>query len=409
MKAVEVLLTRKLSIASEEEIFRGESTDIYFTRSREVLKKAGVDREVYAEIHAYSLPKGYQWALVTGLIEASRLLEGKKVNVYSMDEGEIFRVYEPVMSIEGRYTEFGVYESSLLGIIRHATSISTKAVRVKSASGNKRVLFFGIRCVHPAIAPMVDKYAYLGGCDAISGVLGAKLLGISPTGTMPHALILTVGEEEKAWKLFDEFMPEDVPRIALCDTFSDERFEAIKAARILGERLHGVRFDTPSSRRGDMRKIVQEARWALDILGYKHVKIYVSGGLDEEDVRELNDIADGFGVGTSIAFPPSVDLALDVVEVEGKPISKKGKMPGKKQVYRCSKFHDAVTPFDKLLDRCPVCGEPVEPLLKPLIVDGELVREIKPPTEIRREVLEKLKKISSLPEFNPEPILFSSP
>lgn len=374
----------------------------------EVLKKAGIDKEVYAEIHAYSLPRGYQWALVTGVIEASRLLEGKKVNVYSMDEGEIFRIYEPVMSIEGRYTEFGVYESSLLGIIRHASSISTKAARIKTASDNKRILFFGIRCVHPAIAPMVDKYAYIGGCDAVSGVLGAKLLGIPPTGTMPHALILTVGEEEKAWKLFDEYMPEDVPRIALCDTFSDERFEAIKAAEKLGKRLHGVRFDTPGSRRGDMRKIIQEARWTLDILGYKHVKIYVSGGLDEEEVRELTDIVDGFGVGTSIAFPPSIDLALDIVEVEGKPFSKKGKMPGRKQVFRCPRFHDAITPFDKRLTRCPVCGEQVEPLLKPLIVDGEMVREVKPPTEIRKQVIEKLEKISSLPEFDLEPLLFSS-
>lgn len=329
--------------------------------------------------------------------------------MYSMDEGEIFRIYEPVMSIEGRYTEFGVYESSLLGIVRHATSISSKAARIKIASGNKRVLFFGIRSVHPAIAPMVDKYAYIGGCDAVSGVLGAKLLGIPPTGTMPHALILTVGDQETAWRLFDEYMPEEVPRIALCDTFSDERFEALKAAETLGGRLQGVRFDTPGSRRGDMRKIVQEARWTLDILGYKHVKIYVSGGLDEEDIRELTDIADGFGVGTSIAFPPSVDLALDIVEVEGKPFSKKGKLPGRKQVYRCSRFHDTITPFDKQLARCPVCGEPVEPLLKPLIVNGEIVREIKPSTEIRRKVVEKLEKISSLPEFDLEPILLASP
>jgi nicotinate phosphoribosyltransferase len=341
-------------------------------------------------------------------MEASLLLEGKKVNVYSMDEGEIFRVYEPVMAIEGSYTEFGIYESSLLGILRHATSISTKAARIKIAAGNKRVLFFGIRCVHPAIAPMVDKYAYLAGCDAVSGVIGAKLLGIPPTGTMPHALILTAGNQETAWKLFDQHMPEDVPRIALCDTLSDERFEALKAAETLGERLHGVRFDTPGSRRGDMRKIVQEARWALDISGYKHVKIYVSGGLDEEEILELRDVVDGFGVGTSIAFPPSVDLALDIVEVAGKPSSKKGKMPGRKQVYRCVKLHDTITPFDKQLSRCPVCGEAAEPLLKPLIIDGEIVRDVKPTVEVRKQVIEKLEKISSLLEFNPEPLLLSS-
>jgi len=403
-----VFRTRKLSIASEEEIMRGESTDIYFIRSREVLQKTGIDKHVCAEIHAYSFPREYQWALATGILEAASLLEGKKVNVYSMDEGEVFRIYEPVMAIEGKYTEFGVYESSLLGILRHASSISTKAARIKIAAGDKRVLFFGIRCVHPAIAPMIDKYAYLGGCDAVSGVIGARLLGIPPTGTMPHALILTAGDQETAWKLFDKYMPEDVPRIALCDTLSDERFEALKAAEALGERLHGVRFDTPGSRRGNMRKIVQEARWSLDISGYKHVKIYVSGGLDEEDVAELRDVVDGFGVGTSIAFPPSIDLALDIIEVMGKPFSKRGKMPGRKQVYRCPKFHDTITPFSKSLTKCPICGEPVEPLLKPLMVNGEFVREVKPAIEIRQQVIERLLKIASIREFNPEPLLLSS-
>lgn len=387
---------------------RGESTDIYFIRSREVLQKTGIDKQVYAEIHAYSLPGGYRWALVTGVFEAASLLQGKKVNVYSMDEGEVFRIYEPVMAIEGKYTEFGVYESSLLGILRHASSISTKAARIKIAAGDRRVLFFGIRCVHPAIAPMIDKYAYLGGCDAVSGVIGAKLLGIPPTGTMPHALILAAGDQETAWRLFDEYMPEDVPRIALCDTLFDERFEALKAAETLGERLHGVRFDTPGSRRGNMRKIVQEARWSLDISGYKHVKIYVSGGLDEEDVAELKDIVDGFGVGTSIAFPQSIDLALDIVEVMGKPFSKRGKIPGRKQVYRCSRFHDTITPFNKHVSKCPICGEAVQALLKPLIVNGEIIREAKPAGEIRQQVVGRLWRIASIQEFNPEPLLLSS-
>ncbi len=396
---------RKFSIATEEEILTGESTDIYFVRSREILKKFGLDKHVYAEVHAYSLPAGYQWGIVTGVMEAATLLEGKNVNVYAMEEGEVFRIYEPVFAIEGLYTEFGVYESSILGILRHASSISTKAARVKMKAGDRRVLFFGIRCVHPVISPMVDKYAFIGGCDAISGTIGAKLLGIKPTGTMPHALILVFMDQVKAWKAFDEIMPEDVPRIALCDTFSDERTEALLAAKTLGERLHGVRFDTPGSRRGDMRKIVEEARWALDISGYKYVKIYVSGGIGEEEVEKLRDVVDGFGVGTSIAFPPSIDLALDIVEVDGLPISKKGKMPGRKQVYRCLEFHDTITSLNNRLEVCPVCGKDVEPLLKPLILNGKLVREPASPIEVREKVLERLRKLSSLQKFDLEPLL----
>lgn len=399
-------MRRSFYTAFEDEIKEGKVTDIYFVRSREVLKKVGAaDRRVYAEVHAYDFPRGYSWAVFAGVEEVARMLEGKPINVYAMEEGELFRVYEPVMGLEGRYVDFGVFESSLLGILRHATSVATKAARVKLAAGDKALLFFGIRSVHPAIAPMVDRYAFIGGCDAVSGVLGAELLGVKPVGTMPHALILALGGQAEAWRAFDKAMPEEVPRIALCDTLSDERFEALMAAETLRERLHGVRFDTPSSRRGDMRKIVREARWALDLAGYKHVKIYVSGGLDEEEVERLRDLADGFGVGTSIAFPPSIDLAMDIVEVEGKPFSKRGKLPGRKQVYRCPKIHDTITPYGLKLQKCLVCGERVKPLIKPLIVDGKIVREFKSAEELRKKVQDTIKNLPPHEEFEPEPIL----
>ena len=397
---------RKFYIASEEEILSGKVTDIYFARSKEILEKAGREKvRAYAEIHAYGFPRGYEWAIAAGIAEAANLLEGKKVDVYAFEEGEFFKLYEPIMAIDGRYVDYGIYESSLLGILRHATSIATKAARLKLAAGDKTLLFFGIRSLHPALAPMADRYALIGGCDAVSSIIGAELAGVKPVGTMPHALILVFGSQPEAWKAFDEIMPKEVPRIALCDTLSDERFEALKAAEALGEKLYGVRFDTPGSRRGSMRKIVEEARWSLDLAGYKKVKIFVSGGLNEEQVRELVDVADGFGVGTSIAFPPSVDLAMDLVEVNGKPFSKRGKLPGRKQVYRCKMLHDIITPFDKKIESCPICGEPVTPLLTPLIKNGEIVRDLPKPVEIREKVLQRLKKLSEVKEFPREPVL----
>ena len=395
---------RRFYIASEEEILSGKVTDIYFARTRQVLEKKGKgDARAYAEFHAYSLPRNYSWAIAAGISEAARLLEGKPVNVYAFDEGEFFRIYEPIFAIEGRYADYGVYESSVLGILRHATSVATKAARLRLAAGDKTLLFFGIRSAHPAIAPMLDRYALIGGCDAVSSIIGAELAGVKPVGTMPHALILVFGSQVEAWRAFDEVMPEDVPRIALCDTLSDERFEALSAAEALKGRLYGVRFDTPGSRRGDMRKIVVEARWSLDVAGHKDVKIFVSGGLDEERVRELSDVADGFGVGTSIAFPPSIDLAMDLVEVEGRAFSKRGKLPGRKQVYRCEKLHDTITPFDKAIDRCPICGGRVEPLLKPLIEDGGIVRKLPTALEAREKVVKRLRELSAAEEFPREP------
>ncbi|MEN3048018.1 MAG: nicotinate phosphoribosyltransferase [Candidatus Caldarchaeales archaeon] len=390
-------LRPRIYYADERAILEGRVTDVYFLRTEEIVRRSGLgERRVCADVHSYSLPEGYSWAVFAGLEEALRLLEGRRVNVYAMEEGEVFRPLEPVAEIEGPYAEFGVLESSILGVLRHESSVATKAARVRLATWGKLLVFFGIRCVHPAVAPAVDRAAFIGGCDAVSGVLGAEMLGERPVGTMPHALIILFGDQEKAWRAFDEVMPPEVPRIALCDTFDDERVESLKAARALGERLHAVRLDTPSSRRGNMRAIVEEVRWTLKVNGYDWVKVFVSGGIDEEEARELADVADGFGVGTSIAFPPSVDLAMDIVEVDGSPLSKRGKFPGRKQVYRCERFHDTLVPRNKELERCPTCGGDVRPLLRPVMLDGELIEPIESPREIRERVIKRLGAIREM-------------
>lgn len=397
----------RFHLAGEESILRGEVTDVYFQRAREILSRiAAAERVVTAEVHSYGFPDNYDWAVLSGIEEVAKLLEGRKVDVYSMNEGELFRVYEPVIEIRGPYIEFGVYESAILGILRHGTSVSTKAARIKLYALDKQVIFFGIRCVHPAITPFIDRAAFIGGCDGVSGVKGAAMLGEKPIGTMPHALIIVAGDQKLAWKAFDQVMPSDIPRIALCDTFLDEREESLMAAEILGERLQGVRLDTPGSRRGNMRQIAQEVRWALNLRGHRHVKILISGGIDEEEVKELHDVADGFGVGTSIAFPRSVDLALDIVEVNDVPVSKRGKLPGAKQVYRCPNLHDTITPRSKILERCPRCSEPAKPLLQQIIKQGEIIVDIPSPREIRSRVIEYLEKIKD-GVFDRLPILLS--
>jgi nicotinate phosphoribosyltransferase len=398
----------KLYAASVDDVLAGRVTDVYFVRSKEVLEREGISRQrVVADVHAYGLPPGYGWGMLTGVEEVAALLEGKEVDVYAMKEGEIFRIYEPVMEISGPYDAFGVYESALLGVLRQGSSVSTKAARMRMRCWGKPLIFFGIRCVHPAVSPAIDRAAYIGGCDAVSNVLGAEMIGESPVGTMPHALVILFGDQVKAWLAFDRSIPQDIPRIALCDTFLDEREEALLAAKALGARLHGVRLDTPSSRRGDMKKIVQEVRWLLNINGFSHVKIYVSGGLGEEELEELCGMADGFGVGTVIAFPPSIDLALDIVEVEGRPISKRGKLPSSKQVYRCDLFHDTIVPRRATLESCPRCGGRVDPLLRPLIERGEIVGDLPSAREARSYAMARLESLRALEPIDPEPLLIS--
>ncbi|EHR79014.1 nicotinate phosphoribosyltransferase [Thermococcus litoralis DSM 5473] len=379
-------------IAHEDEIKAGKTTDVYFIRTKKILEEKGIHKKVFADISTTSLPKGWKWGVLAGVEEVAKLLEGHPVNVYSMPEGTIFHPYEPVMQIEGYYEEFGIFETALLGMLSQASGIATAALRVKMAAKFKPVYSFGIRHMHPAIAPMIDRSAFIGGCDGVSGVLGAEMIGEKPVGTMPHALVLTVGDQVKAWKYFDEVMPEEVPRVALVDTLCDEKLEALMAAEALGEKLAAVRLDTPSSRRGNFKRIVEEVRWELDLRGYEHVKIFLSGGLDEESIKELADIADAFGVGGSIASAKPIDFSLDIVEVEGKPITKRGKLSGRKQIYRCENGHYHRVPAEKKLEKCPVCGAKVEPLLKPLIKNGEIVAELPKAREIREYVLEQAKK-----------------
>ncbi|MEM4516760.1 MAG: nicotinate phosphoribosyltransferase, partial [Desulfurococcaceae archaeon] len=279
---------------------------------------------------------------------------------------------------------------------RHYSSIATKAARIKKLAGDKTVLFFGLRALHPAIAPMADRAAYIGGVDAVSGVASEKYLGLKPQGTMPHALIIAFGNQIDAWKAFDEVIEQDVPRIMLVDTFYDERIEALMAADLLKEKLYGVRLDTPSSRRGNMKQIVEEVRWTLDIHGYKHVKIVVSGGIDEKEIMELRGIADAFGVGTSIANPPSIDISADIVEIyennKWKYVTKRGKLPGAKQVYRKRPgLNDIVT----LLDKPEAIPEGYQPLLRKYMENGVLLIDLPKLSEIRNYVLEQL---SELPE-----------
>ncbi len=300
------------------------------------------------------------------------------------------------MVIKGRYTDFCLLETPLLGLICQASGVATKSARVKKIAGDATVISFGIRRIHPGISPMIDRAAYLGGMDGVSSLSGAKTINKKPIGTMPHALIIIFGDQKKAWKSFDDVMPEEVPRIALIDTFFDEKTEAILATETLKNRLFGVRLDTPSSRKGNFEEIIREVRWELDIRGYNNVKIFDSGGLDEENIECLKKVGVfGFGIGTSISNAPTIDFAMDIVEIEGRPIAKRGKLGGTKQIWRCPKcLTDIVKLTNEKAPNCPKCKGRTNQMLKPLIKNGKIISSIQKIDDIRDYVLKQLSKIN---------------
>lgn len=386
---------RRFWLANEQEIKEGETTDVYFRHTQKVLRKGGYNPRVVMEVYARDVPYPETWGLLSGVYEVAKLLEGAPVDVSAMDEGSVFladgttAIYEPLLTIEGRYLDFLFYETAILGLLGSSTSVSTRAARFRQAAGAKTLLSFGTRRVHPALSALVERACYIAGFDGVSNVLGAKLLKIAPAGTMPHALIQIVGDPEKAWKLFEKEAPKEAARIALVDTFWDEKTEAVRAYEVLGKRLWGVRLDTPASRRGNFRQIIEEVRWELNIRGGKDVKIIASGRLDEEGVKGLRDLADGFGVGTAVAYPPVIDLSAKIVEVVGRKgkefRAKRGGLGGKKQVYRGKGFNDVVTLEGR--------ASPGHSMLKPLLEGGKIARKYEGLDAIRARVRRELAEL----------------
>jgi len=320
--------------ATHEEIAKGATADVYFVRTQEILTRAGkADTVVTAEI----FPSGA--GIMAGTPECLHLLNGLSVQVWALEEGESFSKNETVMRITGPYSEFGPYETALLGILSSSCAWATRARECKEASLGKPFYCFGARHIHPAVSSVMERAAVIGGASGAACILGAKLLDLEPVGTIPHALVLIMGDTVKAAVAYNTYMPGDAPRTILVDTFHDEAEEALRVAQTLGKDLAGVRLDTPSERGGVTEDLVREVRARLDQAGFDHVKIFVSGGLTPERMTLLAQAgADAFGVGSYISAAPPIDMTMDIKAIEGKPVAKRGRIPGIRPNSKLKKF-----------------------------------------------------------------------
>jgi len=324
VKSFKVDEDRRLFSARHEEIIAGLTTDIYFVKTQEILEKKGLAQTIVtAEIFAR------RDGILAGLNEVTGLLNETPVEVWALKEGQAFSAKEVVMRITGKYSDFGIYETALLGILASSSGWATAAREIKNAAGDKLVLCFGARHLHPAVAPVMERAALTGGADGSSCILGAKLAGKEPSGTVPHAIILIMGDTVETALAYHETMPAGESRTVLVDTFKDEAEEALCVARALGPALQAVRLDTPSERGGVTPGLVREVRARLDREGFSSVQIFVSGGLDIEKVASLKEAgADAFGVGSFISGAAPIDMTMDIKEINGKAVAKRGRIPG---------------------------------------------------------------------------------
>jgi nicotinate phosphoribosyltransferase len=312
------------------EILSGATADVYFARASEILDREGIDPVVTMEVFCR------EPAVLCGIGEATNLLGHVLATqadavLEAMQDGDLVTPKEVVLRIRARYRAFALYETAMLGMLSQSTGWATAARQCVEAAAPEPVISFGARHVHPDITDVLDYAAIVGGCVGASTPAGAQLAGLNPTGTMPHSLVLVFGDTVKAAEAFDRDMPPDVPRIVLVDTFKDEAEEALRVAHALGDRLYGIRLDTPSERGRVTADLVTEIRARLDMEGFGHVTIVVSGGLNPDRIRAFRDKGapvDSFAVGSYISGAAPIDFTGDIKEIDGKPIAKRGRIPG---------------------------------------------------------------------------------
>ena len=311
------------------DVLSGDSADVYFVRTREILEKENINPLATMEVF------GSRAGILCGIEEVKALLvkvlPPDNREVWALDEGEPISPKEVVLRITAPYQSYGVYETAIVGILAHCSGWATAARECADAVRDKPMISFGARHVHPSVAGVMDYAAVVGGCQGCSSIAGARLAGVEPSGTMPHALIIIIGDTVEATVLFDKHMPPSVPRVSLVDTFMDEAEESLRVADALNDKLRSVRLDTPSELGGVTVELVKEVRARLDKAGYKNVGIFVSGGMTPERIThflESGAPVDGFGVGSYISGAKPIDFTADLHEVDGKPIAKRGRTPG---------------------------------------------------------------------------------
>jgi len=339
-----------------------------FHRRRPFSIAAGVDcaLAIVASCTGYFDNAG-QFVNTAGNLELRAVREGTRVEPWL-----------PLMRIAGRYRDFAILETVLLGFLTRMSLIATNTYELLCASGGKPIFFFPARfdVYH---TQMFDGLAYKVGVEAYNRDHGAQvpmlissdaqgvLWGKPGSGTIPHSLLLCfLRDTAEAVVQFARFLPPEIKRVALIDVNNDCVGESFRVARAMFEQyrrafdagrpeeaekfvLFGVRADTAGEIRdvsieplGDDRldcgvcaRLVWRMREALDALAddpaiapawrdrareyFRNIKIVVSGGFTAAKTAmftRLNVPADFYGIGSSFFRSGNNDCTADIVRVK---------------------------------------------------------------------------------------------
>jgi nicotinate phosphoribosyltransferase len=311
-------------------------------------------------------------------------------DVWAVPEGELVFAGEPLLRVTAPLVEASVVETALLNLVGHSTMVASKAARVALACGGRAFIDFSARRDHgPSAALLGARAAYVGGAAGTSLVSAGMAYGLPLSGTMAHAYVLRLGDEEEAFRAYARAARGDVT--LLLDTYDTEE-AARRAARVAqqlvaeGRAVTGVRLDS-----GDLVQCSRVVRRILDDAGCSDVRIIASGDLDEYVIADLlaaGAPVDAFGVGTRLGTSSDASalgvvykLVADVDAPRAKRSPGKVTLPGAKQVWRRRDERGAPVADVLALEDESVAG--AEPLLRQVVAGGR--RLSRPPLVEPRE------------------------
>ena len=307
--------------------------------------------------------------MCTGYWENDKFIDTSgNLEVWSVHDGAVIHgtgdplVVEPVMRIRGRYRDFAILETPILGVLTRSSRVATNVYNTLIAARGKPVLFFPARFdLHEVQA--ADGYAYNIAVQRFNKDFAGKLRTFISTdaqgdwwggeggGTVAHSAIACFfGDTAEAMLAFSTYLPMSIPRIALVDFNNDCVGDSQAVARVLFAqfrelvddgnlveaeryRLFGVRLDTGGTLRdvsvpatGDASldngvnpRLVFNVRDALDHAWEswdlpenwhqraeeycKKIKIVVSGGFKPDKIERFEKQGvpvDNYAVGSSL-------------------------------------------------------------------------------------------------------------
>jgi nicotinate phosphoribosyltransferase len=320
-------------------------------------------------------------------------------DVHAVPEGTVFFANEPILRVTAPMPQAQLAESRLINILHFQTLIASKAARMMLAAPGKLIVDFGMRRAHGAEAGlMAARASYIAGFAGTATVLAGKEFGIPLFGTMAHSFVEAFDDEAAAFAAFAQSRPENV--VLLIDTY-DTQAAARKVVALAprlkaaGIAIRGVRLDS-----GDLDAGSRSVRRILDAGGLNDITIFVSGGLDEDQLAALTRSAapiDGYGVGTSLTTSsdaPTLDCVYKLQEYAGLPRRKrserKATWPGRKQVWR--RYGPDGRMAGDLIAR-DGDRQDGEPLLEPVMRNGRRIKPAPTLDDIRRRAREQLERI----------------